>query len=77
MDLCQRLRLVGVLVAIGSWVVVGIILGAGGGAGMRTTLRVGVSTVGVSWSIDLAMCMFVAGVSLSTLGAGCTLGIAG
>jgi len=73
----RSLRLVGVLVAAGNWAVVGIILGAGGGAGMGTTLRVGICNAGVSWAIDLVMRMFVGGVSLSTLGAGCTLGNAG
>jgi len=73
----RRLRLMGVLVAMGNWAVVLTILGAGSGAGVGTTLKAGVCIVGVSWDIDLVMCMFVGGLSLSTLGAGCTLGIAG
>ena len=67
------LRLVGVFVATGNWAVVLVFLGAGCGSGVGTTLR---AAVGMSWDIDLVMRMFVGGVSLSTLGADCTLGTA-
>jgi len=70
----RRLRLVGVLVATGNWAVVVTFLGARCGPGVGTTLG---AAVGTSVDMDLVMRMFGGGVSLSTLGAGCTLGIAG
>ena len=70
----RRLRLVGVLVATGNWAVVLTFLGACCGPGVGTTLG---AAVGTSVDMDLVIRMFGGGVSLSTLGAGCTLGIAG
>jgi len=65
---------VGVLVATGNWAMVLAILGACGVTSVGTILG---SATGVSGDMDLVMRMFVGGTSLSTLGAGCTLGIYG
>ena len=70
----RRLCLVGVFVATGNWAIVLTNLGACDGAGVDTTLR---AAAGMSGDMDLVMRIFMGGVSVSTLGAGCTLGIAG
>ena len=70
----HRLRMLGVLVATGKWAVVLTFLGACCGSGVGTTLG---AAVGTSVDMDLVIRMSGGGVSLSTLGAGCTLGIAG
>ena len=70
----RRWRLAGVLVVTGKCAVVLVILGACGGACVGITLGV---VAGISGDMDLVMRMLLGGVSASTLGAGCTLGIAG
>ena len=60
--------------ATGNWAVVLVILGAGVGSGVGTILG---AVAGISGDMDLVMRIFVGGVSVSTLGAGCTLGIVG
>ena len=71
-----RRRLVGVLVATGRCAVVGTNVVAGKGVA-GATLGIGMSMACLSFVMDLVMRAVVGVSSVATLGAGCTLGIAG